>query len=376
MASPSSRLKSGSSLSRDDVATVLRDGAAVRQPSEGLLRAVKHLKSLGLLTYSTRQFVRCADPLDSDFRFARNRYCTGRVYLEQALDEGGHDYRCPECERPVFPGRSSKRRHDELRITLKSEGVHAFVAKQLSGAGRWREVCTGVFEVEVNNCTVRLCVIDICDDKRYLARDQARVIPTLFLCVDEYSGEDRLLKEDWLDRAWLADVVCGNERLSERLGNAARHGAPSSTQNLSVAVYQSGPPPIRLGVSTDRCVDNAAKPSDEGDGPEGVLSPQLLRLNGRDHACDLTTQEIAFLKVALLQNLTPLHALMNGTNGAVWKEPYLESKRPAVRSMLKRVNAKLSSASPPVPMAFGLLRGQDFVERRMGASVLRMKPAE
>lgn len=375
MASQSSPRKSDSSLSRDDVATLLRDGAAVRRPSEEVLRTAKRLKLLGLLTFHERQFVRCADPQDGDFRHTRNRYCSGRIYLDEGLDESGHDFRCPECERPVFP--SSKRQHSELRVALSPRGIHDFVAKQLSGVGRVRDVCTGVFGVEIENMTVHVCVIDICADYRYLAREQARVLPTLYVCVDESAGDTRLLKEDWLSSLRLADAVCGIADLSERISDLARQGPPLSTQNVSVPVYQSGPPPIRLADSTDRRAANAAKPSGQADGSRrvGVLSPRLLRFNGRDHACDLTAQEIAFLNVALLQDLTPLDALMNGKHGAVWQELYSESKRPTIRSMLKRVNAKLSNASPPVPIGFGLLRGQNFIERRTGTRVMSERPS-
>lgn len=377
MASRSSQRKSDSSLSRDDVSALLRDGATVRHPSEELLRAAKHLKSLGLLTFTVRQFVHCADPQDGDFRFARNRYCSGRIYLDENLDESGHDFRCPECERPVFPHRSTKRRHSELRVALDPEGIHAFVSKRLSEAGCVRDVCTGVFRVDIGNTIVHVCVVDICADSRYLAREQANVLPTLYLCVDECAREDRLLKEDWLVSARLADVVCGRVKFSERLSELARQGSPASTQNLSVAVYQSGPPPIRLADSSDRRAANAAAPSDEADVSiaDGVVSPQLLRLNGRDHACDLTAQEIAFLNIALLHDITPLDVLMNGASGAVWKEQYQVSKRPAIRSMLKRVNAKLSNATPPVPVAFGMIRGQKFIERRMGRKAHQVNAA-
>lgn len=376
MASRSSQRKSDSSLSRDDVSALLRDGATVRHPSEELLRSAKHLKSLGLLTFMVRQFVRCADPQDGDFRYARNRHCSGRIFLDDGLDESGHDFRCPECERPVFPHRSSKRRHPELRVVLNPQGIHAFVAKRLSGVGRVRDVCTGVFGIDVDRAIVYVCVVDICGDSRYLAREHARVLPTLYLCVDECGGDDRLLNEDWLASLRLADVVCGVADISERISDLARQGPPSSMQNLSVAVYQSGPPPIRLADSSDRRAANAAAPSDEEDviTADGVVSPHLLRLNGRDHVCDLTDQEIAFLNVALLQDLTPLSALMNGTHGAVWQEPYSESKRPTIRSMLKRVNETLSNASPPVPIGFGLLRGQNFVERRKGSTAVRVQP--
>ena len=366
MASQSSPRKSDSSLLRDDVAPLLRDGAAVRQPSGEVLRTAKRLKSLGLLTFSERQFVRCADPQDGDFRYARNRYCSGRIYLDEGLDESGHDFRCPECERPVFP--SSKRRHPELRITLSAKGIHDFVAKRLSGVGRVRDVCTGVFGVDIENTSVHVCVVDICADSRYLARDQARILPTLYLCVDEHGGDDRLLKEDWLASLRLADVICGVADLTERISDLARQGPPLSTQNLSVAVYQSGPPPIRIGIAepiaaAPQTVDQSQSGDTQAD---GVPQPNRIVFRGREYECELTKTDVALLKVVLLRDETPLELLMHTKTGAVWQEPYTEAKRSKIRSALSRLTAKVLKSN--LPLRFGLRHGQGFVYRQVGSA--------
>jgi len=366
MASQSSQRKSDSNLSRDDVSALLRDGAAVRHPSEELLRSAKHLESLGLLTYAVRQFVRCADPQDGDFRYARNRYCSGRIYLDDGLDESGHDFRCPECERPVFPHRSSKRRHPELCVVLNTQGIHTFVAKRLSGVGRVRDVCTGVFGIDVDRAIVYVCVVDICGDSRYLAREHARVLPTLYLCVDECGGDDRLLNEDWLASLRLADVVCGVADISERISDLARQGPPSSMQNLSVPVYQSGPPPIRIGITEPITPvpvtgDQSQSGISQGD---GVPQPNRIVWHGREYDCDLTKTEVALLRVVLSHDETPLELLMHTKPDAVWREPYVETKRPKIRSALSRLTAKLSKAN--LPLRFGLRHGQDFVYRQTG----------
>ncbi|MCL4199310.1 MAG: hypothetical protein KJZ69_17605 [Phycisphaerales bacterium] len=368
MASQSSQRKSDSNLSRDDVSALLRDGAAVRQPSGEMLRTARLLKSLGLLMFTERQFVRCADPQDGDFRYARNRYCSGRIYLDEGLDESGHDFRCPDCERPVFPHGSTKRRHSELRVALNPEGIHAFVAKRLSGVSRVREVCTGVFGVDIENTTVHVCVVDICADRRHLACDRARFLPTLFLCVDESAGDARLLKEDWLASLRLADVVCGVANLSERISDLARQGPPPRTQNLSVPVYQSGPPPIRIGNTEPIAAIPLTGDQSRSGGTQadGVPQPNRIVFRGREYDCELTKTEVALLKVVLLRDETPLELLMHTKPGAVWREPYSAAKRPKIRSALSRLTAKLLKCN--LLLRFGLRHGQGFVYRQTGSA--------
>jgi len=87
MGSLSSRPRSASSGQRDEVSRLLRDGAAIRGPSEAVRQVANLLQDLGLIEFVEQQYVRCADPEDRDFRFTRNRSCPGRVYLYQPVEE-------------------------------------------------------------------------------------------------------------------------------------------------------------------------------------------------------------------------------------------------------------------------------------------------
>ncbi|HUT61012.1 MAG TPA: hypothetical protein VNA25_24455 [Phycisphaerae bacterium] len=244
MASKSSRRKSGSSSSLDDYARLLCDGFAVDEPPEALIAAGEHLRTLGLAEIQWREYVRCADPQDSDFP-PKNRHCRGHIYVDDALDEAGHDFRCPECERPVFPGHHRKRRHREMRAAVSAQGVWAYVLQRLQETGdRVKEAATGVYRVELNGQDVTVCVADYCGDEKYLARDWARTNTTCYIVVNSKHADDRFLDEAWVPRISLAQIVCGDVDLKKRLQEVAAAGSPQVLRNASVPVYARGVPPI------------------------------------------------------------------------------------------------------------------------------------
>lgn len=245
MASQSSRPKIALSDRRDEVARLLREGAIIPRPSQAMLDAARALEQIGLLVAATRQYVRCADPQDTDFP-PKNRNCTGHIYLQDGLDEAGHDFRCPECERPVFPFRGTKRRHPELHVTLRPDGVIRYIAEEAARLGTAKELCRGMVRVEFGSLTAHLCVVEICTDPKYLASDWARNQPTLYVAIDKSAIDQRFLSEDWLARTSLADILCSVADLHVRMDGVARQGTPGAVRNVSVPVYRTGPPPITV----------------------------------------------------------------------------------------------------------------------------------
>jgi hypothetical protein len=244
MASKSSRRKSGSSNSIDDCARLLCDGFAVDEPPEALVATGERLRTLGLVEIQWKEYVRCADPQDGDFP-PKNRHCRGRIYLDDALDEAGHDFRCPECERPVFPYQYRKRRHREMRTVVSTQGVLAYVLSRLQeSAEDVKELAAGVYRAEMNGRDLTVCVVDYCGDEKYLARDWARTNPTCYIVVNSKHGEERFLDEAWVARVSLAQIVCGDVDLKKRLQEVAAAGQPQVLRNASVPVYARGVPPI------------------------------------------------------------------------------------------------------------------------------------
>ena len=244
MASPSSRRKSGSSVERELTERLLRDGSAFQQPPPELLETATHLEKTGILETPIREYVLCADPQDRDFP-PKNRHCQGRIHVGDGLDEAGHDFRCPECERPVFPFRYGKRRHKELRVKVDREGVLAFVRSRLAELkSNVKDVSEGVFRADIGDLGVILCVADYCTAPQFLTREWAITQATCYLVVNPTDINERFLDEDWIHRAPLADLVCGEVDFKAWIQGAAASGRPPSVRQASIPVYTKGARPV------------------------------------------------------------------------------------------------------------------------------------
>lgn len=206
---------------------LLRDGWSMADPDQGVADAADRLEGLGLVHITRREFVLCSNPRDDDFP-PPVRHCQGRILLLDGLDEGGDEFRCPECERPVYPLLDNKHTHRDVRTHLDPAGVITFVRQELETLGPVRQMADGVLRVEVDGQELLVCLLEICSDPRYLAREHARLHPTLFIAVDARNLQERLLPEPWLARASLADLVTGQvdlpALLDDLLARDARHG--------------------------------------------------------------------------------------------------------------------------------------------------------
>lgn len=266
MASRSSRPRSASRGSRDAIARLLRDGVAVENPSDDVRAAAEELARKGLCTVTTREFVRCADPRDADFP-PRNRSCAGRVFVENGLDEAGHDFKCPACERPVFPFRFHKRRHAELRAQIDRAGVTSFVRDDLAKLQVGvKDVAEGVMRVDLGDTGVFVCILDFCAE-RFHARDWAKANRACYVAVDAERADARFLPDTWLARVALADVVAGNERLADLVRRVATAEPPANVVEASVPVYSKTVPTI---VAPQRGAGRAARRFVVEVGPKSV----------------------------------------------------------------------------------------------------------
>ena len=209
-----------------------------------LLDTATHLEKTGLLGTRIREFVICADHRDADFP-PKNRHCQGRIYVGDGLDEAGHDFRCPECERPVFPSGYGKRRHKELRVKVDREGVLAFIRGRLAELkSNVKEISAGVFRVDIGDMGVIVCIADYCTDRQFLTRDWAITQATCYLVVNPTDIDERFLDEDWIHRASLADLVCGEVDFKAWIQAAAASGRPPSVRQASIPVYTKGARPV------------------------------------------------------------------------------------------------------------------------------------
>lgn len=277
MASPSSQRKSGSSSSREEIASLLRDGAIHRDPTAEMLKAASLLEKLGLARPLIRQYVLCSDPQDSDFP-PRQRHCQGRIYLEENLDEPGCEYRCPECDRPVFPQRYGKRGHKELRSRIVPDGVKSFVRNEMAKLQvNVKDVAESTFRIDLGNMGVVVCILDYCHEDRFHSRDWAKTHPTCYLNVNPDYAE-RFLPEKWLTRISLADIVVGKVNLDEALRELASAGSPAAVMDASVPVYSKTVAPVVVdpgaGHGKQRRFVVEVGPKTVRVGGEEVVAPQ------------------------------------------------------------------------------------------------------
>jgi hypothetical protein len=100
--------------------------------------------------------------------------------------------------------------------------------------------------------------------------------------------------------------------------------------------------------------------------PDGCYGPRTVVYLGREHICDLTKAEMAFLDLALKEQDIDVHRMMHPKEGVVFKTRYVsddEQKRNRISQFLSRLGKRLSKAKPPLRIHFSLPRGRDYVVR-------------
>lgn len=260
MASRSSRQRSDSPVAPEHVAALLEDGARMEEPAAELVAAAEQMRGQGLIEFTVREYVLCVDPRDRDFP-PKNRHCQGRVFLEDGQDEDGDEIRCSGCERPIRPYSLGKHRHRLLQVGVCQPGVLAWIR------GRLEEVSTAVRDLGDNAFHVGgfgdlglvVCVADADGpaDSRYNTRGFAGTNPTCYITVNPRVPEGRFLRDTWVCRAALADLLTGKADLRKVLTDLAASPAPPSLANADLPVYAKGhvlvqpelkPRPARLFV--------------------------------------------------------------------------------------------------------------------------------
>lgn len=217
----------------------------MQSPTNLLLRAAKELEQCGLIAVSRRTYVQCAEPTDRDYPRTKNRACAGRVHLRNDADEAGCDYRCPECQRAIFPSYFKKTRYAELGIEICTNGIVRFIRDKFQMPTLLiKDQAHAVFRIEGWTRNIHICMVDLCMNEHFLTRDWARVQPTMYIAVDESTMQDRFLPESWVSRCCLADVFCGAIDLVAASKRLAEGGPPSEVLNASVPIYTTGPRPI------------------------------------------------------------------------------------------------------------------------------------
>lgn len=209
------------------------------KPSAELRAASDILIEQGIIELEERQYVRCANREDiDDFRYVLNRDCQGRIYIEDGLDLHGDDYKCPNCDRPIFP--SKKKRYDEWRVSLLLNGIKAFVEAALNDAGfTYKEKAPWVFRVDVGDEEVWLCIVDFCESCQHMTREwaMANKNKALWLVVHPRGKAERFLQEEWVQVVSLSELLTGESSLNSLLRARAACQPETNLGNPSLPIY-------------------------------------------------------------------------------------------------------------------------------------------
>ena len=227
--------------SADLIRPLLRHGARFFVPGPEIVNAAAWLAHRDIIEVRTALVVRCADPLDQDYP-PPARDCDGLIALRAEVDEGGGDYRCPSCERIVFPAADEKRRYPQTTVVLKRSGIERYLVNALGAPAKSRSFEGGVLKLPTGDLNAFVCLVEFCSDQRYLRRATAIAQPCVYVTIEPDTAA-RLLADAGIRHVELAEILTGKVCLSSRLKEAAA-SPPSTVTNVDVAILASGALPI------------------------------------------------------------------------------------------------------------------------------------
>ncbi len=246
MASRSSPRKNDSKNRRGDIDHLLQNGMTITAPSDVLMETAGDLERLGLIRSHVQEYVLCASSHDNDFP-PPIRDCQGRIHLQDGLDEGGDEFRCSDCERPVYPFLDEKRRYRELLAHIHHAGIISFVLAEIAKAKvAVRELTKGVYRCDAGPMGTIICIVDYCQDPQYTTREWASRFPTGYLAVNPLDLKNRFFQEAWLNILPLGAVVSGDVQLSEWVMDIAEKSSPPMLLNASLPIYSKTVLPIAV----------------------------------------------------------------------------------------------------------------------------------
>ncbi len=248
MASRSSPRKNDTKARRECIDRLLRDGIVIAHPPEPLLDTARDLEKTGIIRAQVQAYVLCANPRDRDFPPVL-RDCPGKITLKDGLDDDNHEFRCPECERPVFPFLEEKHRFRELRAWIQRQGILSFVLAEMAKAELGvQELGQGVYRCAVGPMGTILCIADYCRDQQYLTREWASRVSTGYLAVNPHDLQHRFFQEDWLNILPLGAVASGEVRLAEWIREVASKPPPAMMANASLPIYSRTVLPVAVSL--------------------------------------------------------------------------------------------------------------------------------
>jgi hypothetical protein len=210
-------------------------------PGREIVATAAWLAHLKIIEVRKSLVVRCADSLDRDFP-PPIRDCDGLISLRPNADEGGGDYRCPSCARPVFPVADEKRRYQTMTLLLQRVGIETFLINTLGAPAKGRSFLDGVLKLPTDGLNAFVCIVEFCTDQQYLRRGTAIAQPCVYVTV-EPDTPARLFGGCGVCHVELVDILTGEVCLPSRLAEVATFPALAMA-NVDVPIFALGAPLI------------------------------------------------------------------------------------------------------------------------------------
>ena len=221
---------------------LLRDGALILSPSAEAFATAEELARLRLMEIGLNDVVHCANAADQDFPPAV-RDCDGYVELRDEAHEGSADYRCPSCDRILYPEADRKAQTKALKVSLSQGGIEQYLIKSCGDLVDGRSFNAGILQFPMNGLNAVLCLVDYCSDERWFARGFGVNQRCVYVTVDHYVGQ-RMMDEEAVLHVPLVDLILAEVDLRDFvLGRAS--ALPPTLVNSDVSVYSLGARPIR-----------------------------------------------------------------------------------------------------------------------------------
>ena len=225
---------------RELLRSLLRHGARFLSPDARLLAAGQKLADLGLVDLQRWKTLRCANPTDGDFP-PPNPNCEGLIDLRTDADEGGGEYRCPRCERIVFPEAEQKQQFDSLILRHRRAGIEALLLNRCGELAVGRAFVGGILALSVHGTNAAVCLVDYCSEGGWLGRGFGVNQRCVYVTVGPDVGP-RMLQEGAVAHIELVDVLLNLKDLPATIIERATR-MPAVLANVDPLVYSLGARP-------------------------------------------------------------------------------------------------------------------------------------
>jgi hypothetical protein len=290
---------------RELLRSLLRHGAQFQSPNAQVIESAQKLADLGLVALQHVRKVHCASERDDDFP-PPNRHCDGLIELRTEADEGGGAFRCPRCDRIVYPEAEQKQQFDSLIVHHRQVGIEALLIDRCGELAVGRTFAGGILALSVQGINAAVCLVDYCSDARWLGRGFGANQRCVYVTVGPDTAP-RMLWEEAVAHVQLVDVLLGLKDLPATILERAT-SVPGLLANTDPLVYSLGARPVapqlREEAEPDRIFHLCLS-------PKGLLVDGLLAVRVQRRATALAIMQVlikAYAEAAASgRSVEPMH---------------------------------------------------------------------